>query len=640
MSNKFPTALNECLGRLKAGDSIESCLERYPEHAKELEPLLETVRFIEPLRFTEPPRPEAEARGRERFLAEAARMRKQQRETDPSLLEQIRTVFARGMSGPVWGRAAAVIVAVLLLFGVVGRVVVQASEDSLPGDPLYSVKQVTRQVQLLTTLNSDAREEKAKQIEAEEREEVRQATEQGRAFQANVAGIIVDWQPGNSIELEDGLNVRVTAATDIDGQPAIGNIATMVVRSEDGRLVAEQITVRPSSTQQAMAAPTETPTVTSTASPMPTDTLRPTDTLAPTKKPPTAVPTKTPTLKPTTTNTPTLQPTPPQGENLGIYELSGAIESISADGTTWVVAGQQIQVTSSTVVKGEPAVGRIAHIRANRLSSGTFVATEIEVEKSSTPAPEKVIVSGVLESQENQNVWYVSGQRIRLDDRSKVVGQMKLGAFVDVEGLRESSTTLYVEKLTVVRTCENTVLLEGTIVSIDAGAGIWIVEVMVERDGQLVPSPFTVRIDGDTQIQNVPVIGATAQLETCRVGDTYTAQRIYVVPTPTPVPPPTDTPTPTDTPEPTPTVPTPTNTPVPIPTDTVEPTLTDTVAPTSTPTPTPEPALLLSTPTVGSKVTSTPSVQPTEVQIPTVEAPNVAATSTPPPIRITRTATF
>ncbi|MBS1252293.1 MAG: hypothetical protein MAG451_01331 [Anaerolineales bacterium] len=546
MSNEFTTVLDECLGRLKAGDSIDACLERYPEHAEELEPLLQTVQHIEPLRFTEPPRPESRARGRGLFLAKAARMREKQEETQPSLLERIKSFFSLDMPSPVWGRAAAVVVIVLLLFGAVGRVVVQASESSLPGDPLYPVKQVTRQVQLFTTLSSEVREARARRIQAEEREEVQQATEQGRAFEEDVAGIITGWQPGNSIELEDGLYARVTQTTDIDGQPTVGHIATVHVRSENGQLVAERITVHPQTPPQSV--PTETLTVTFTAVP----TATPTNTPEPTKAPPTAAPTETP--KPKVTDTPMLAPTVTKGPSIDLYEVNGPIESISDDGTMWVVAGQNIRVISSTIIVGEPAEGRIAHVQMNRLDDETFVAVEINVEKLPTPTPAKVVISGVLESPESPTVWYVSGQRIRLDDRSEVVGDMKLGAFVDVEGVRESSTTVYAEKITVVRTCENTVLLEGTIVP-PFTADIWIVEVGIDR------IPFTVVIDGDTDIRNSPVVGAVAQIEACKTGDTYRAMRIFVVPPPTPtntaVPSPTPAPaflfsTPTVSPEATP----------------------------------------------------------------------------------------
>ncbi|RME42739.1 MAG: hypothetical protein D6791_17045 [Chloroflexi bacterium] len=616
MKTDFATVLDECLDRLKAGDSISACLERYPEHAEELEPLLETAQLTAPLRFTEPPRPQALARGRQRFLTEAARLRAQQQARERPLVDRLRDFFTAGLTRPVWGRAAVAIVVVLLLFGAVSGVVVQAAASSLPGDPLYSVKQVTRQVQLLTALSPQAREQKQKQIQAQEREEVRQATEQGRVFEEDVAGVIIGWN-GRVLVLEGNLQILVTDATQLKGRPVLGHIAQVHVRSQNGQLLAQAVETRPEAVVMIV------PTNTATATPMPTATLkptatpRPTNTPEPTKRPTKkVVPTNTPTPKPKETETPFPTATAELGPSVHIFELRGTIDFLSE--SMWVVAGQEIQISSDTIIKGAPAVGRIAHVRANRYQDGTFVAVEIEVEQVNTPAPQKVFVSGVVESKESETIWYVNGRRIRTDDRTRIVGgELRVGAFVDIEGVRESSTTVFAHKITIVRVCETPALLEGTIVAIDNGAGRWVIEVMTVVDGQPVPVQFTIILESDTEIQNMPVVGAVAQIEACRTGEhTYVAQRIFVVPTPVPTDTPTVTPVPTDTPTATPA---PTNTP------------TATPAPIDTPVipPTSEPPSLKSTPTVGSAPTVTPSPEATETPAPTDE-PSPTGTSTTP----------
>ncbi len=40
---RFDNVLNECLERLLKGETIEQCLQSYPEQAAELEPLLRTA---------------------------------------------------------------------------------------------------------------------------------------------------------------------------------------------------------------------------------------------------------------------------------------------------------------------------------------------------------------------------------------------------------------------------------------------------------------------------------------------------------------------------------------------------------------------------------------------------------------------
>ena len=589
MSTDFATALDDCLYRLRAGDTISACLERYPDHARELEPLLETVRFVDALRFTEPPRPQALARGRQRFLTEAARLREQQA-ADRSWLAKVRDFFAVGMAGPAWGRAAVAILVVLLVFGTVSGVVVQASASSLPGDPLYPVKQVTRQVQLIAIRNPEARVVKEKQIQAQEREEVRQATEQGRVFEKDVAGIIIDWQ-GDSFVLEDGLRIRLSDETDVQGQPGPGAIAEVHVRSEDGRLVAERVAIRqPAPTELALAA-TETPTTTPTATIAPTETPNPTDTPQPTKRPTKkVVPSKTPTPKPTVTDTPFPTATAEVGPIVHVFELRGTIDSISE--AVWVVAGETIQVTSDTIIKGQPAVGRTAHVRANRYDDGTFVAIEIDVEAESTPTPAPVTITGVIESKVRELLWRIGGHEVRLDDRTKIEGELRIGAFAEVVGVQESSRRIFAHRITIVRACETPSLFEGVILSMDSEAGVWVVQVTVTVNDQDVSDQFNVSVDAETQIQGIPTVGAVVQIEACQIGDhAYAAQRVFVVPTPTP---------------------------------------TEAATETSTP----EPPSLQATPTVGPEATVTPSPQSSDAETPTVQ-PSPAATETPAPDKAT-----
>ncbi|MFQ5592777.1 MAG: DUF5666 domain-containing protein [Anaerolineae bacterium] len=600
MSTDFATVLDDCLYRLRAGDTISACLERYPDYARELKPLLETVQLADSLRFTEPPRPHALARGRQRFLTEAARLREEQRTSKHSLIDRVRDFFTTGISGPAWVRAATAIVVVLLLFGTASGVVVQASESSLPGDTLYSVKQVTRQVQLITIRNPEARVAKVKQIQAEEREEVRQATEQGRIFEKDVAGIIIDWQ-ANSFVLEDGLTIHVSDETDVLGQPRAGSIADVHVRSEDGRLVAERVAVREQApTERALAATetaTDTPSATIAPTEIATDTPTKTDTPQPTKQPTKkVVPSKTLTPKPTVTDTPFPTATAVVGPVVHVFELRGTIDSIGE--TVWVVAGQEIHITSDTIIKGQPAVGRTAHVRANRFEDGRFEAIEINVEAESPPPQEKVTITGVVESKERDSLWRIGGYEVRTDDRTKYEGELRLGAFAEVVGVRESSRRVFAHRITILRACENPALFEGVILSIDSEAGLWIVEVIVSIEGQDSPDQFIVSVDDETQIQGAPVVGAVVQIEACQLGDrSFSAQRIFVVPTPTP----TSTETPTQT-------------------------------------STPEPPSLQATPTVGPEETVTPSPTTQDTQMPTVE-PSPVATDTALPDDTTLTPT-
>jgi hypothetical protein len=137
MKNKeFENILNECLERLLVkGESLEQCLERYPEQAAELKPLLETA-LVAREASTIQPRPDFKARARYQFR---------------SALQET----AARKSRPSWGwfpRWATVVTVVLVLVLVGGSTVV-AADSSMPDSPLYQVKLATEQVRLTLNLS-------------------------------------------------------------------------------------------------------------------------------------------------------------------------------------------------------------------------------------------------------------------------------------------------------------------------------------------------------------------------------------------------------------------------------------------------------------------------------------------------------
>jgi hypothetical protein len=108
-----------------------------------LAPLVHTARQMMTLSETPPPPPHGLMPGRQRFLAEAARLRAESRGR-PLWLPSRRQRLAGVM------RLAAALAAIAILFGVMAGVV-QASAASLPGQPLYGVKLATERIQLALT---------------------------------------------------------------------------------------------------------------------------------------------------------------------------------------------------------------------------------------------------------------------------------------------------------------------------------------------------------------------------------------------------------------------------------------------------------------------------------------------------------
>ena len=151
-NDEFTQVLDTCLDQvLQDGGSVESCLQRYPEHAAELEPLLRlALETRQALDFT----PSAAAKGTARIaLQEAVHQRATRRrwQTPWRLLDG----FSRQLSGPYrWAMGAT---AALLLVVLGGTGIVAASSKSLPDQPLYTVKRAVEQTQLAITFDDHAK---------------------------------------------------------------------------------------------------------------------------------------------------------------------------------------------------------------------------------------------------------------------------------------------------------------------------------------------------------------------------------------------------------------------------------------------------------------------------------------------------
>src|SRR4051812_5033701 len=73
MDSELEINLIECLGRLDDGEPIDRILARYPDHAANLRPLLETATALADLRRA--PRETARIASRRAFLAQAHELR-------------------------------------------------------------------------------------------------------------------------------------------------------------------------------------------------------------------------------------------------------------------------------------------------------------------------------------------------------------------------------------------------------------------------------------------------------------------------------------------------------------------------------------------------------------------------------------
>ena len=337
MSRKIDTILAECLAALESGATVEQCLQRYPQEAEELRPLLEMWTALQQVPPAPTPHPAVIAHGKARMF-EAV---------DRRFAARRRRSFLGALRLPRWAPAVAMVVIVAM--GMAGTTALAAS--ALPGDILYPVKTATENLRLFLTLSPEARAELEAELQAERLEEIEAVLAEGRTVEVHF------WGELESRDAESwtvaGYTVRLGPETVIEGSPAIGaRVEVWATTTAGGELVAQRLVVtpsleltphsviptpthtvpRPSATprrerEHATATPTPTPQAERTATPTPT----PTPTSHPTEEP-TATPTEahheertpTPTREhhdertPTPTPPPataTPQPTPPCGEH-------------------------------------------------------------------------------------------------------------------------------------------------------------------------------------------------------------------------------------------------------------------------------------------------------------------------------------
>ncbi|MCL2679436.1 MAG: DUF5667 domain-containing protein [Dehalococcoidia bacterium] len=127
----FAEALSACFERMLAGDTLEDCLADYPEQADALIPLLQTMSAG---RAAANISPDDTFRARARFMFNRALDEHWQQTLRPTVSWRMRLVTTFSA------------MCVLLLSG--GGGVMVAASDSMPGQPLYSVKRGTETMQI------------------------------------------------------------------------------------------------------------------------------------------------------------------------------------------------------------------------------------------------------------------------------------------------------------------------------------------------------------------------------------------------------------------------------------------------------------------------------------------------------------
>ncbi|MCX7912353.1 MAG: DUF5667 domain-containing protein [Dehalococcoidales bacterium] len=229
-TDEFAGILDECVGRLLAGESIASCLAHYPEHAAELEPLLraaeKTVAGLKKVR------PREEFRERARYQFQAA-LREMEAERHRPL-----AFFPR------W--AVAVSIVVVLLLACTGTVV--ASSGSLPDSPLYPVKLAAENVRLALTPSPQGKAELIARFAGERVKELVKLAMKGDGTLIAVTAqrlerqltAVADLAAGSKATEESGMRLMMAPAATAAPTTVPAPSPTPTVSSGDGAPAHEQ----------------------------------------------------------------------------------------------------------------------------------------------------------------------------------------------------------------------------------------------------------------------------------------------------------------------------------------------------------------------------------------------------------------
>ena len=192
--------LNDCLDRIGRGETVRDCLNSYPLAAAELVPLLQisaaTMRTADTIEY----RPEAKQRSYYRFTQALA-------DRNRPVQESRFARFARWWRGGLAKPVTATLGVMLLLSGSAFGTV-KASEGSVPGDTLYSVKKMKEDLSLMMPKSDVSLAKEHVQLASARSDEITQLVGQGRYVEAQEMVVDVTYHLNRSAQLV-GITVSI-----------------------------------------------------------------------------------------------------------------------------------------------------------------------------------------------------------------------------------------------------------------------------------------------------------------------------------------------------------------------------------------------------------------------------------------------
>ncbi len=412
---------------------------------------------LEALREVPPRDPRRAAEGRARFLQMAAEMKPEKlpaQAVSSGLFWRLKKwIQPKPQLRKEGLKMVNILVAALMAISVIfggGAAAAYASQDALPGDTLYPVKEVVEQAELMVTTNPQTKAELHLEFAQERVAEIQTLVEEGRTDMIpQVAQNLAEHlQAAEKIAEQMAQRgqadaaARVAVMTDVAAQMLQQAAAHADEHSKQALQEALQHTEE--ARMRAMEAYTEAEQHAAQAEKQGEEKAGEMQHQAG----------EAAQQGERQGEEATKQAEQHAGEAMGagehaageIFKLEGTVESI--DGNTWVVNGQTLVVPDDAKVKGDVKVGDMVEVHGYIDPNGQATVVQAKVitqeagqEEHQGEMKQVLTFQGAVEAQ-NENQWVVAGRTLNITEDTKIHGQIATGDQVMVVAEVESDGTL------------------------------------------------------------------------------------------------------------------------------------------------------------------------------------------------------
>lgn len=370
MFRRFESVLDECLELMSAGETLEGCLARYPQHAERLRAHLQLAQRLRAVPHQQP-RAAVLAGTWQQFRTMADDMRRGR--------GRVR-VAAPSVGRIGWMRPLTI--AALLLLAVLGAGggTVYASQSALPDSPLYRVKLATEDARVWFTFDDTGRAELLLNQSNERTDEIMELLRAGKAI------------PGSVLTAMRDRNAR--AIRMLEDHP---DELALVARAREQSAEQEQLLLVLWGDVEESAQDEYAKTVATLHNAQ----LR-------------------------TTGTPG-SVTPDEVE-AGVLSIAGPTEPLSEG--VWLLGGVEVRLDSRTLGETELEPGQQVNVIAARGRDGRLLALSVTI--TDRGSQQQYFVSGPVE-EINDNEVVIAGQRITITDRTLLKLRLQRGQQVEVK---------------------------------------------------------------------------------------------------------------------------------------------------------------------------------------------------------------